>query len=70
MNDEIKAVVKCIHRIWYEGNPMENPRDLLELHKHLSVLWNEAGITSTLAVNNPDQFSTEDAERALKRLDL
>ncbi len=63
---ELKAIIRCIHRIYYEQDIMNNPLDALEFHKHLSVLFDFAGITSSLSENNPDKMSPEAFEQLVK----
>ena len=59
---ELKATIRCVHRLWY-ADWQEDPQVALDLHRHLSVLFNYAGIEETLAENNPNEVSTEEFAR-------
>lgn len=68
MNDsELKAVIRCVHRLFYTDDILENPKVFLEFHRHLQELFNYAGITSTLVKNNPGEMSPEQVEHAIKQ---
>lgn len=56
--DQVKSIIKCIHRIWYASDPnwLESKAMALELHQHLGELFNYAEITETLCKNNPDRI--------------
>lgn len=57
---DIRPIIKCIHRIWYDEHSwIEDPRKTIELHEHLSVLFNYAEITSTLIENNPEEVTVD-----------
>lgn len=64
---ELKALIVCIHRLFYTEDMLDNPETFLEFHRHLEYLFNYAGITSTLTENNPDQISPEQLEMAIKQ---
>ena len=53
---EVKEVIKCIHRIWYQ-DWLENKILAYELHQHLGELFNYADITETLCENNPGRVT-------------
>ncbi len=63
MNEPMKAIVKCIHEMWYSGAFLEDPAEFSKMHKHLEVLWNAAGIESTLAENNPQEATLAEFEK-------
>lgn len=61
MNEiQLKETITKIHTLWYKGSPLQDPTDLINLHKLLSDLFNYAEITETLSVNNPDKISPSD----------
>lgn len=58
--EQAKAIIRCIHSIWYKGDFFTNKGEALNLHQHLSSLFNFAGITDTLCENNPDKVTPEE----------
>jgi hypothetical protein len=46
--EEIKAVIRCIHEIWYNDDWLSDPETVLKMHNHMCALFDFAGITSTL----------------------
>lgn len=56
MNNELKALIRCIHTEWY-GDWMKTPERALKMHQHMSELFNHADIDETLVENNPDKVS-------------
>lgn len=67
--EEVKATIKCIHKMWYDGTWMSSPEGTINMHRHLAHLFNYAGITETLCENNPDEMSPDEfLEAARKKL--
>lgn len=65
--EELKAVIRCLHRIYYQGDILHNQDDFLVFHQHLQELFNYAEITDTLVENNPDQCSPEQFEQMTRK---
>lgn len=59
-DDELKEVIRCVHKLWYDEEWTKSPAAGLRLHRHMEVLFNYAGITSTLVANNPEEVSPID----------
>lgn len=57
--EELKNVIKCIHKLWYD-DPFKSREDAYQLHQHLGELFNYAGITETLVKNNPGKTTPEE----------
>jgi hypothetical protein len=60
---DAKSIIKCIHRMWYpeDGEPtfINDRGTLLNLHQHMSQLFEWAGITETRVENNPDEMTPQ-----------
>lgn len=56
---EIKEIIKCLHKLWYQENPhwLDDASLALKVHRHLEALFNYADITDTLVENNPSEVS-------------
>lgn len=61
--DELIATIKCLHKIYYEGDFMDNPKDALLLHRHMEILFDFAEIESSLVENNPNEMSPDDFKK-------
>lgn len=63
-NEELKSVIQCIHKIWYQTDPCwtESPQVALKLHRHMGFLFNFAEIESSLMENNPGEVTPEQFE--------
>lgn len=67
--EQLNGVIKCLHKIWYEGDFIKNPNDAVALHQHLSVLFNHAGIKGTLVENNPGGLTADEFLERTKRVE-
>lgn len=65
--EELKALIKKLHRVYYCEDVLENPQRYLEFHGFLQELFNYAGITDTLVSNNPNEVSPEMVEFGIKQ---
>ena len=59
---EVKALIKCLHGIYYQEEPniLNSPTLYIKYHQHLSKLFDYAGITETLCKNNPEGIHPND----------
>lgn len=66
-SEQIKSVIRCLHKKWYADDfDLTDPIHFLFIHRHLSGLFNYAGITESLYSNNPEQISPTKLESIIK----
>lgn len=63
--EQLKQVIRCIHKIWYQTNPsfLRDHRLAMEMHKHMEALFNFADITETLVENNPGKTTMSEFKK-------
>lgn len=59
---ELKQAIRDFHDIWYQ-DWLNNPTLILKLHRKLELLFNYAGIESTLVERNPGECSPSEYKR-------
>lgn len=57
---ELKDLIRCIHRIYYEGDFIGNAEDRIEFHNHMCPLFDYAEITETRYENHPGRSPEDD----------
>lgn len=61
--NEVKEAIKELHKMYYAGNPFDNPITGLAFHENLEILFNWVGLTESLIKNNPGERSSDELRK-------